>query len=291
MKSHDVTKSHQRYWLIIAILLLPALISHAQARELRSDPDKLIAVELATVGVNPTSGTPVVLLREPVSGDIIPIIIGPVEARSILMAQQAIEVPRPMTHDLISNIFDATNLRLERVLIDALIDGTYHGALDLRADGDDTPVYVDTRPSDSLALAVREGAAIFVAPEVIESARGLAFEPLTDDKVVTALGITVVELTEDLREAMELGDRNGVLVSRAAGAASSAGLSAGALIMSINGETPTTPMEFLELVRQTPADKNASIVFWDDGEEYEVELSTDVPNIQRLQESEPRLQV
>ncbi len=108
---------------------------------------------------------------------------------------------------------------------------------------------------------------------------------------MTALGITVVALTGELREAMELGDREGVLVSRAVGAAANAGLAAGALILSVNGETPESPLDFLELVRKTPSGEKARIVFWHDGEEHEIELSTDVPDIQRLREAEPKLQV
>jgi uncharacterized protein len=276
---------------LIALLVLAGIWAQADARVLFSDPEDLVVVELATVGVNSLTGTPVVVLREPASGDVVPIVIGPIEARAILMALQEVTAPRPMTHDLISNILAATGLRLERVLVDALIDGTYHGALDLRANDSETPIYVDTRPSDSLALAVREGAAIFVSPEVIEAARGLDFEPLPDQEIVTALGITVVALTDDLRMAMEFGDRAGVLVSRATGAAARAGLAAGALIVSVNGETPESPLDFLDLVRRTPAGEKARIVFWDDGEQHEIELSTDVPDIHRFREAEPRLQV
>ncbi len=284
-------KLHLRPCSAFVLFALVLAGVQAEARTLFSDPKDLIAVELATVGVNSLTGTPVVVLREPASGDVVPIVIGPIEARAILMALQEVPVPRPMTHDLISNILAATGLRLERVLVDALIDGTYHGALDLRANDSDTPIYVDTRPSDSLALAVREGAAIFVAPEVIEAARGLDFEPLPDQEIVTALGITVVALTDELRMAMEFGDRAGVLVSRATGAAAEAGISAGALILSVNGETPESPLGFLELVQRTPAGEKARIVYLDDGGEHEIELSTDVPDIQRFRDREPRLQV
>lgn len=278
-------------WRLLAIALMLGLAVTGHARELRSDPARLVAVELATVGINTLTGAPVVVLREPLSGAAVPIVIGPVEARAILMALQEIPVPRPMTHDLISNILEATGLRLERVLIDALIDGTYHGALDLRASGSDLPIFVDTRPSDSLALAVREGAAILVAPEVIEAARELDFAPLPDDEIVTAIGITVVAVTDALREAMDLGDHAGVLVSRAVGDAAQAGLSAGALITRVNGEIPRSPMDFLDLVGRTPAGERARIVYRDEGSEHEVELSVDVPGIQRLREGEPRLQV
>ncbi len=283
--------SRLRPFPALALLAMILAGTQVEARALFSDPEDLVAVELATVGIHSMSGSPVVVLREPASGDVVPIVIGPVEARAILMALQGVPVPRPMTHDLISNILAAAGLRLERVLVDALIDGTYHGVLDLRADDSDTPIYVDTRPSDSLALAVREDAAIFVAPEVIEAARGLAFEALPEHEIVTALGITVVTLTEELRMAMELGDHAGVLVSRATGAAAEAGLAPGALIVSVNGKTPESPLDFLTLVRRTPAGEKARIVYQDAGERHEIELSTKVPDPGHFRDREPRLRV
>lgn len=289
MPTHRITKP--RTWRLLLLIVLLCAAAQAGARELYSAAEDLVAVELATVGVSSLTGTPVVVLRDPASGDVVPIIVGPIEARAILMALQEVPVPRPLTHDLISNILAATGMRLERVLVDALIDGTYHGALDLRAKDSDTPIYVDSRPSDSLALAVREDAAIFVAPKVIEAARGLAFEPLPDEEIVTALGITVVSVTDELREAMKLGDRTGVLVSRAVGEAAKAGLAAGALILGVNGETPESPLGFLDLVRRTPTDEKARITYWSDGKKFEIELSTDVPEIHRIRGAEPRLRV
>lgn len=283
--------SHQRGMLWVLAAMLTCWPVAAYTRELLSDPDQLVAVELATVGINPVTAAPVVVLREPTSGDVVPIVIGPVEARAILLALQEVPMPRPMTHDLISSILAAGNIRLERVLVDALIDGTYHGALELRAGDSDEPIYVDTRPSDSLALAVREGSAIFVAPEVIEAARGLEFELLPDEEIVTAIGITVVTIADDLREAMELGEIDGVVVSRAVGAAAKAGIAAGSLILSVNGEAPVSPLEFLELVLKTPPDQKARIIFRKNDEQHEIELSTDVPDIQRLRESAPKLRV
>lgn len=270
--------------MLMSTLLLVLLTVHltAQAREPMTDPDDLVAVELATVGVDPFSGAPLVLLREPGSGDVVPISIGPEEARAILRAIESVETPRPMTHDTAIAMIDAMGGTLHRIMVDALIDNTYHGVLDIRLEDDpDTPVYVDTRPSDALALAVRTGAGILVAPEVLQATRGREFEGLGDDQSVTALGINVGVLTDQIRSDLGFPDEPGLVVNRAVGEAQDKGIEPGSMILSVNGEVPETPLEFLELVQATPQDENAVIRFWFDGTEQEIELDTDVPEGER----------
>ncbi len=282
---------HLPAWARLVVLL--ALIgiggSALQARELAVPEDELIPVELATVGVVPGTSAPVVLLREPESGDIVPIFIGLAEARAILLALRDVTVSRPQTHDLMRNLLDATGASLERVVVDDLVDGTYLGALELRLAGEDAPILVDSRPSDGLALAARTGAAILVAPRVLEAGRDLEYEGLRDDQVVTALGITVEEVTAELRQALGLPDDPGLLVSGSRGRAADAGIRPGSLLLTVNGETPESPMHFLDLVRRTPAGQRATITYWQDGELQEVRLTTDVPPPRRGEG--PRLQL
>ncbi|QIT54183.1 hypothetical protein HC341_02480 [Aquisalimonas sp. 2447] len=257
------------------------MAGQAQARDLAVDPDDLVPVELATVGVDPAGGAPLVLLREPDSGDVVPIRIGVAEARAILMAQHDVDVPRPQTHDLVGNILAGLDATLQRVLVDDLSDGIYYGMLELAVEGRDEPVLVDTRPSDGLALAVRSGARILVSPEILQAGEDLEYEGMEDDQVVTALGITVVEATDDLRSALGLPDRDGVIVSGVRGRAGHLGLEEGALILSVNDETPEMPMDFLDLVRATPDGQRARVRFLQDGEEEEIELSTEIPRERR----------
>nr|WP_296750394.1 bifunctional nuclease domain-containing protein [Thioalkalivibrio sp.] len=264
------------------VLLLALSSAMAGAREPAVPLDEMIAVELATVGVESVSGSPVVLLREPGSGDVVLISIGPSEALAIMMALREVPTPRPMTHDLLADVIRSVGGSVERVMVDALVGSTYTGLIELRLAHQDETVLVDSRPSDALALAARTGATILVAPDVLVATRGLEFEGLPEDQqVVTALGITVGEVTPDLREALRLPDERGVLVSRAVGEAAARGIAAGAMILEVNGEALGSPMQFLELVRKTPADTGATLRVWQDGETREVELSTDVPDPQR----------
>uniref|UniRef100_UPI0025BF20CA bifunctional nuclease family protein n=1 Tax=Aquisalimonas sp. TaxID=1872621 RepID=UPI0025BF20CA len=143
-----------QYWVrrygigLLVALSVGVLSTLAQARDLAMDPEDMIAVELATVGVDRAGGAPVVLLREPDSGDVVPIHIGFAEARAILMEQHGVPVPRPQTHDLVGSILQGLDATLERVFVDNLADGIYYGMLELSVAGQDAPVHVDTRPSD-----------------------------------------------------------------------------------------------------------------------------------------------
>jgi uncharacterized protein len=256
-------------------LLLGCWVNAAAGRELAADTGDMVEVEVATVAVA-QPGVPVVLLREPGAQEVIPIFIGPVEADAILRGLRGDRPRRPLTHDLLGDVLDGIEVRVERVYVDAIRGNTFFGALELRVAGRDDPVRIDSRPSDAIALALRTGATIHVAPQVMEAARRIEYEGL-EDQIVTALGITVTPVTDELREALELPERAGVLVSDVSGAAADAGMEPGALLLEVNGQTAETPMRFLELVRATPADEDARLRYWQAEEIHEIELPTDVP--------------
>ncbi|MBD3894726.1 bifunctional nuclease family protein [Halomonas sp. ML-15] len=265
---------------LLASLLIGVMLSAAAglavARELAVDPDEMIEVEIATVGVAGAMGPPVVLLREPGGEDVIPIFIGPNEAEAILRALRGDRPRRPLTHELLNDVIDGLDANLARVYVDALQENTFLGMLELEIDGRDAPVRIDSRPSDALALALQAGATIHVAPEVREAARQIDYEGL-EDSVVAALGITVTRVSDDLRDALGLPDDDGLLVSDVSGAAEEAGMAPGALLLEVNDQVPSSPMNFLELVRDTPADEEAQLRYWQEGEVHDITLSTDVP--------------
>ncbi|MGL6216176.1 bifunctional nuclease domain-containing protein [Billgrantia desiderata] len=262
--------------LLCGVALLAASMSTASARELAAEIDEMVEVEIATVGVAGFGGPPVVLLREPGAREVIPIFIGINEAGAILRGLAGERSPRPMTHDLLSDVLGEMEATLERVYVDAIVDHTFLGMLELSLPGRDERIRIDSRPSDAIALAIHAGASIHVAPQVLEAARDIEYEGL-DDQVVVALGITVAPVTADLREALGLPDQAGVLVSDVRGPAADAGLEPGALLLEVNGEVPETPLRYLELVRDTAVDEDARLRYWQQGEEHEIEVTTDVP--------------
>jgi uncharacterized protein len=114
------------------------------------------------------AGNPVVLLSDPETGMELPIWIGEVEAFAIQRELEGVQLPRPMTHDLMRNILVELGVELLRVEINELHDNTYYATLVLRWNG--RTHFIDARPSDSIALAVRMNAPIYVAEEVAKAA-------------------------------------------------------------------------------------------------------------------------
>ncbi|MBF8221895.1 bifunctional nuclease family protein [Halomonas sp. 328] len=264
-----------RHCLCASLILLPLLSLSAQARELAVEPETMIEVEVATVGLA-GPGVPVVLLREPGARAVIPIFIGPVEADAILRGLRGDRPRRPLTHELLGDVLAGLEVRLERVYVDAIVDGVFLGMLELRVGDAETPLRIDSRASDAIALGLQAGAGIRVSPQVLEAAQAIEYQGI-EEQVVSALGITVTPLSDDLRDALRLPDDAGVLITGVTGDAEAAGLAPGALLLTVNGETPTTPLRFLELVRDTPPGEDARLGYWQDGEAHELSLSTAVP--------------
>src|ERR687892_1559342 len=121
---------------------------------------------------------PIVLLKAVDSNKFLPIWIGHPEAAAILMKLQGASTPRPMTHDLLCDMLGELDTRCTRVAVTELRDNTFFASITLSVDGKE--LEIDSRPSDALALAVRSGAPIFAAEEVIaESA--IEFEHDVED--------------------------------------------------------------------------------------------------------------
>ncbi|MFN3421760.1 MAG: bifunctional nuclease family protein [Armatimonadota bacterium] len=118
--------------------------------------------------VEDQAGNPVVLLSDPETGMELPIWIGEVEAFAIQRELEGVQLPRPMTHDLIRSILTELGVELARVEINDLHDNTYYATLVLRWNG--RTIFIDARPSDSIALAVRMRAPIYVSEEVAKAA-------------------------------------------------------------------------------------------------------------------------
>jgi hypothetical protein len=129
-------------------------------------------VRIASLAIDPRSEQPIVILKPldeaPGEGRLLPIWIGQPEATAILLAVEGIETPRPMTHDLLSSLITSLDSVVERVEITRVDNGTFYAGIVVRSE--ERRRIIDARPSDSIALAVRTGAPIFVADEVLDEA-------------------------------------------------------------------------------------------------------------------------
>ena len=109
---------------------------------------------------------PIVLLRTLDGTKFLPIWIGHPEAAAILMKLQGTPTPRPMTHDLVTDMLGELNASVARVAVTELRENTIYAQITLQVNGSE--IEIDSRPSDAIALAVRADAKIFVADEVID---------------------------------------------------------------------------------------------------------------------------
>ncbi len=129
----------------------------------------MILVTVAGVRMEMPSNTPIVLLNEVAGSRYLPIWVGAVEATAIAYAQQGVTPLRPMTHDLIVDLLDELGAELTGVRITALTDGVFFAFLDLTTSSGEIHE-LSARPSDAIALALRVGVEITVAPDVLDTA-------------------------------------------------------------------------------------------------------------------------
>ena len=134
-------------------------------------------VEVVGVRVEMPSNQPIVLLREAMGERYLPIWIGAVEATAIAFAQQGVVPPRPLTHDLLRDVLEATGNEVAEIRITEMKDDIFYAMLVL-ASG----VEVSARPSDSIALALRTGSRIVCAEELLQNA-GIVVPDEQEDEV------------------------------------------------------------------------------------------------------------
>jgi bifunctional DNase/RNase len=127
----------------------------------------MVEVVIDSIRVSLISQQRIVILREVDADRYLPIWIGIYEAEAIALALQDVEVARPLTWDLLKNVFNIMDARLLRVEVTSLHDDTYYGNIVAEVDG--RKIDIDSRPSDAIALAVRAHVPILVARPILDS--------------------------------------------------------------------------------------------------------------------------
>lgn len=131
----------------------------------------MVEVELVKIVIRDTSEQQYIFLKEKGGERIFPIVIGYFEASAIDRHVRGVGTPRPMTHDLLSNVVEALGARILRVVVNRLHENTFYARLYVQQD--ESEVDIDCRPSDAIALAVQSEVPIYVAEEVLEAVTGL----------------------------------------------------------------------------------------------------------------------
>jgi bifunctional DNase/RNase len=129
-----------------------------------------IEVKIRALMMDPNSGTPIIILKDVNSDTMLPIWVGAYEANAIALEIEKIAPQRPMTHDLLRNLIVEMGASVERVVVTELRDNTFFAVIELRS-SDGSPMMLDSRPSDAIALALRADCPIYVDMEVIRASR------------------------------------------------------------------------------------------------------------------------
>ena len=127
----------------------------------------LIPMEVIGVRVEMPSNQPIVLLKEIDGSRFLPIWVGAVEATAIAFAQQGVEPPRPLTHDLMNNLLELLDTTLTAVHLTEIKDGIFYATMLLR-DSNAGQLTISARPSDAIALAVRSHSNILATQELLD---------------------------------------------------------------------------------------------------------------------------
>lgn len=139
----------------------------------------VVEVKINGLAVDAQAKSHVVILKEKDGERVLPIWIGPAEAQAIARELAGQRFQRPLTHDLLANIVEGLKARVTRVVIAELRDNTFYAQLLIDRDGE--TVVVDARPSDSIAVALRCGADIFVNEKLLNEP-GEQDEPTPEEK-------------------------------------------------------------------------------------------------------------
>lgn len=140
--------------------------------------DILIEMKVKFLTFDSASNGFVVLLMDLSNKTGLPIWIGPFEANAIAMKLKKVGSHRPMTHDLINNLLKGLESEVIKVIVNDLKDNTYYALIHLRRKGEE--IFIDSRPSDAIAIALTVGAPIFVSEHVIEKSRTIDLEKEED---------------------------------------------------------------------------------------------------------------
>ena len=237
------------------LIVLVAFIAHTHFVNVEAAVSGLRRVEVKDILVDQRNDQPVLLLQEKNGGKLLPIWIGPAEARAIFMELEEATPHRPMTHDLMRNLLRTLQAEVLRVVITEVKGGTYFAYIDMKKGV--KRFSVDSRPSDAVALALRMKSPIYVKPVVMEHGFRAPREYMHPER----LGLVLQKLTPSLARFFGGGEASGLLVSdvREGAPAARAGLRRGDVIFEAGGKKIESVDFFEKVFLENPLEIEISI--------------------------------
>src|SRR5215467_801307 len=134
-----------------------------------AEESTLIQMKVTGLTIDPFTNMPIIILKDLEEKSALPIWIGLIEASSIATELEKIQLARPMTHDLIRNILNEINVKVDKIEVTDLADNTFYANIYFTFEG--RKIVMDSRPSDAIAIALRTNAPIYVEKKVMEKSR------------------------------------------------------------------------------------------------------------------------
>src|SRR6516225_3169890 len=128
-----------------------------------------VEMKIRGLMMDPVTQMPIVVLKDVQGQSILPIWVGAYEANAIQLEIEKVQTPRPMTHDLLKNVFLGLDVAVQKIVVNDLRDDTFYALIWVERDGE--LMSIDSRPSDALALALRMDCPIFLDEAVLKNSK------------------------------------------------------------------------------------------------------------------------
>jgi uncharacterized protein len=194
------------YYSLLVFLLILVICGPLYAAQ-----EETVETKVKTMLLDPATDTPIVVLETVTDKKLVPIWIDIPEARAIALELQHVQTPRPLTHDLIRNIFQSLRATLQRVTITDIRNNTYFATLHLRLQGEE--FRIDSRPSDAIAVALRMKAPIYTAVQVLAKSKPLPTPDEPAEQLRRKLGVQYQNLTGELSSPVDVQLLNAAVVT------------------------------------------------------------------------------
>lgn len=221
-----------------------------------SEKNALLQVKVHRLIVDSVSKQPVVILTDSLEERALPIWIDFFEANAINSELKGVSHFRPLTHDLLERIMQKADLKIHRIIVTHLKEGVYYATILLEQGGSITEI--DARPSDSIVMALKFKAPIFVSASLLRD-KGI---PLVEQKEIEEdYGLTLQDLTPSLAESFSFKSKNGIIVSdvRKGSRAEKDGIERGDIFVEVGGQAIEDVMSMRDALKKSETAVQAKI--------------------------------
>ena len=243
-------------WLS-ALTCSPADTAVKGSSDVPPNSETLIQVTVLRLAIDPANQQPVVTLIDSDEKRVFLIWIGLSEARAIHSELQGTEHFRPLTHDLLAGIIEKIDGKIRRVVITHVRDNVFYATLVIGKDN--SLIEMDARPSDSIIMALKFKAPIYISKSLFEK-MSIPLEP--GNEVGGNYGLSIQEITPELAAYLELKSSTGVMVAavRPGSQAEKDGLKSGDILIEINGKAIEDKDTVQNLIDSSESSMRAKII-------------------------------